>query len=143
MQKGSGKNLRVKRSLPFELGELELAVLHHLWLRGPADVNAVHRAIGERRGIRPNTVQSAMARLHRKGLLRRRKVSHAYVYEPSQSRRDLAMNILAEVASRVLRSDMESLVEVLVDLAGRGGDKSLERLSSLLAERRAAIRRPK
>ena len=56
------------------LGELETAVLEHVWGRGPCDVKAVHRSLGVRRGITLNTVQSAMERLFKKGLLARDKV---------------------------------------------------------------------
>jgi predicted transcriptional regulator len=59
------------------LGELESAVLERLWSAGPEDVKAVHQAVGARRGITLNTVQSTMERLYRKGLLARDKVSHA------------------------------------------------------------------
>lgn len=140
--KGCGKNRRVGPTSPLRLGELEIAVMDHLWSRGPTDVNAVHGALGKRRGIRPNTVQSAMARLHQKGLLRRRKVSHAYVYEPSWSRRELAVRVIEEVVSKVLRRDADAMLAVIVDLADRAGRKQLDRLASLLAERRAASRHP-
>ncbi len=79
-----------------------------------------------------------MARLHQKGLLRRRKVSHAYLYEPSCSRRELAVRVIEEVVSGVLRPDEDALLAVIVDLADRAGPKQMAHLASLLAERRAA-----
>ena len=55
--------MRRRSRLP-HLGELERAILARLWSHGPADVKAMQRAIGEARGIKPNTVQSTLDRLH-------------------------------------------------------------------------------
>src|SRR6266545_4001116 len=98
------------------LGDLETAVLEHVWAAGPCDVKAVHRTLGSRRGITLNTVQSTMERLFRKGLLVREKVSHAYVYSPRHTR------------------------EAFVDLAARTDEANLDRLERLIAERRKAPR---
>src|SRR5262245_2880426 len=75
--------MRSKKTRPGpELGELERAVLEHLWQAGEADVVETHRAVGARREITVNTVGSALDRLYRKGLVTRSKVSHAYRYQP-------------------------------------------------------------
>jgi predicted transcriptional regulator len=68
------------------LGELETAVMNHLWADGDGEAKAVHRALGKRRGITLNTIQSTLKRLFEKNLLVREKVSHAHVYRPSMTR---------------------------------------------------------
>ncbi len=122
------------------LGELETAVLEHVWAAGPSDVKAVHRALGAPRGITLNTVQSTMERLFRKGLLAREKVSHAYVYSPRHTREELGARMVEEVVSRLLKGEAIPVLEAFVDLAARTDEANLDRLERLIAERRKARR---
>ena len=126
-------------SLP-RLGDLETAVLEHVWAAGPSDVKAVQRAVGAPRRITLNTVQSAMERLFRKGLLAREKVSHAYVYSPRHTREELGARMVEEVVSRLLKGEAVPVLEAFVDLAARTDEANLDRLERLIAERRKAPR---
>lgn len=123
------------RALP-RLGELETAVLEHVWASGPCDVKAVHRALGAPRGITLNTVQSAMERLFRKGLLTREKVSHAYVYSPRQSREEHGAQVVQDVVSRLLDGEAIPVLQAFVDVAARSDAANLDRLERLIAERK-------
>ncbi len=120
------------------LGELETAVLEHLWAAGPSDVKAAHRSVGARRRITLHTVQSAMERLFRKGLLDREKVGHAYVYSPSHSREELGARVVQDVVARLLRGEAAPVLEAFVDLAARTDEGNLDRLELLIAQRRKA-----
>lgn len=122
------------------LGELETAVLEHVWERGPCDVKAVHRSLGARRGITLNTVQSAMERLFRKGLFAREKVSHSYVYSARQTREQLGARAVEEIVSRLLDGEAVPVLEAFVDLAARTDAGNLDRLERLIAEKRKAPR---
>lgn len=120
------------RELPF-LGELEIAVMDQLWDGGPADVKAVHAVVGAARRITLNTVQSTLKRLHKKGLLSRQKVSHAYVYAPLRTRAEYQRDLLAEVVSSI--GERDAVLAAFVDLTERAGPEHLERLERLVAER--------
>lgn len=120
------------------LGDLERAVLEYLWTHGAADVKAVHRAVGARRDITLNTVQSTMERLYRKELLSREKVSHAFVYATAVTREALGAALVRDVVRDVLGSDPEPMLSTFVDLTARSGDDALARLEELVAERRRA-----
>jgi predicted transcriptional regulator len=123
------------------LGDLEQAVMRRLWSGGPQDVKACHLAIGPSRRITHNTVQSTMERLYRKGLLRRDKVSHAYVYEAALSREEYGTQLARDiVAAAVGTAAPTSLLTAFVDLAERTGDEGLARLERLIAERRAVAK---
>jgi predicted transcriptional regulator len=122
------------------LGELETAVLEHVWKAGPSEVKAVHRTLGSRRKITLNTVQSTMERLFRKGLLAREKVSHAYVYSPRQTREELGARVVEEVVSRLLHGEAVPVLEAFVDLAARTDAENLDRLERLIAEKRKSRR---
>jgi predicted transcriptional regulator len=121
------------------LGDLEIAVMDHLWSVGPQDVKACHLAIGRKRKITLNTVQSTMERLYRKGLLRRDKVSHAYVYEAALARETYGAQLAREVVSAAVGTAAPvSLLAAFADLTERTGDEGLARLERLIADRRAA-----
>ncbi len=118
------------------LGELESAVMAHLWAGGEGEAKAVHAALGKRRGITLNTIQSTLKRLYEKGLLRRDKVSHAHVYEPRISREDFHRELVGELVGGLMRGGGEHVVAAFVDVAERAGPEHLARLEALVAERR-------
>ena len=68
------------------LGPLEIAVLDALWTSGPADVVAVHAAVGTPRPVVRNTIQTTLERLVRKGLVARTRRGRAYEYRVAVSR---------------------------------------------------------
>lgn len=119
------------------LGELEQAVLEHLWTAGEADVHGAHAAVGEARGISPNTVGSALERLHKKGLASREKVSHAYRYRPTMDRDAFRARALTEAAGGVPALAKEGLLSAFVDLVADVDERALEQLERLVSERRA------
>jgi predicted transcriptional regulator len=118
------------------LGDLELAVLDRLWEGGPADAKAIHERFGRSRGIGLNTVQSTLKRLHEKNLLRRTKVSHAFVYEPGLSREEFHRGAVEDVVSALLHGEASAMVTAFVDVAERAGDDTLAQLEHLISERR-------
>ena len=119
------------------LGELETAVMIHLWAGGEGEAKAVHAALGKRRGITLNTIQSTLKRLFEKGLLARDKVSHAHVYRARLSREEFHRDLLGELVGGLMRGQAEAVVSAFVDLTERAGPEHLERLEALVAERRA------
>lgn len=122
------------------LGDLETAVLEHLWDSGSMDVKGVYRAIGKARGITLNTVQSTMERLFRKELLEREKVSHAYVYRAAVSREELSTRVIGEVAEQLAGGEPSVMLSAFVSLAEREGDEALAELEALIAQRRRGPR---
>jgi predicted transcriptional regulator len=119
------------------LGDLERAVMDHLWEVEPADVKAVWKVVGRRRKVTHNTVQSTMDRLFKKGLLAREKVSHAFVYSPRLSRAEFRARMIRDVAESVSDAETEMLA-AFVDVAAEVGEDTLARLEQLIAEKRAA-----
>jgi predicted transcriptional regulator len=128
--------LKTQRTLP-RLGELELEVLEHLWRSGEAGVTEVHVAIGKRRGITPNTIGSALERLHRKGLTQRQKVSHAFRYRPALARDEFAARRVLMAAGGLQNLASAGLLSAFVDLVADSDEAALERLESLIAQKRS------
>jgi predicted transcriptional regulator len=66
------------------LGELESQVMEIVWTSGELSVRDVTAKLA--RPLAYTTVMTTLDRLHKKGLLTRRKVDRAYLYSPASSR---------------------------------------------------------
>jgi predicted transcriptional regulator len=99
-------------------------------------VTEAHAAIGRRRGITPNTIGSALERLFKKGLASRRKVSHAYRYEPRVGRDEFAARRVLAAAGGMKSLAQTGLLSAFVDLVADVDDEALDRLEALIAEKR-------
>ena len=107
-----------------------------LWSGGEGEAKTVHAALGKRRGITLNTIQSTLKRLFNKQLLERDKVSHAHVYRPRVTREEFHRGLLDELVGDLMQGHGDAVVSAFVDLAERAGPKHLARLEALVAERR-------
>ncbi len=119
------------------LGELETAVLRHLWARGAADAKEVHRTLREAADITLSTVQSTLERLHRKQLLLREKLGHAYRYAPAITAEQFRARAIAEAAGDLRGAAAEGILAAFVDLAARADRANLDRLDRALSAARA------
>ncbi|MFI6498997.1 BlaI/MecI/CopY family transcriptional regulator [Nonomuraea typhae] len=69
------------------LGELESTIMDRMWsYHKPASVRDVLEDLRKDREIAYTTVMTVMDKLHTKGLLKRKPVGRAYVYEPVASK---------------------------------------------------------
>jgi predicted transcriptional regulator len=121
----------VSEPLPL-LGELETAVLEHLWDHGAADARDVQRRLGEARGITLNTIQSTLERLHRKLLLLREKHGHAYRYAPAVTREGFRARAIADAAGELRGAAAEGVIAAFVELAARADGANLDRLARVV-----------
>ncbi len=110
--------------------------MDHLWSGGEAEAKAVHAALGKRRGITLNTIQSTLKRLFEKGLLARDKVSHAHIYSARVSREEFHRGLIDELVGDLMHGQADAVVSAFVDLTERAGPQHLARLEALVAERR-------
>jgi predicted transcriptional regulator len=96
---------------PPPLHELESAVMGELWERGGGTVREVMDALNRGRGKRRayTTYMTSMARLHKKGLLHRRREGKTDVYSPVFGRE--------EYASLRAEAEVEGLVAEYGDAA--------------------------
>lgn len=122
------------------LGDLEMAVLEHLWSHGTADAKDVQRAIGEPRDITLSTIQSTLERLHRKRLLIRERLGHAYRYAPAISRAEFRARAMASVAGDLEGADAAGVMAAFVDLVARTDTHRLDELAEMVERARARRR---
>jgi len=114
-----------------------MEVLEQLWKLGSGDVRAVHFALSGDRENHPNTVQSALERLFRKGVLEREKQSHAYIYTPRLNREELVARLIDETLQRVKGTEPLPMLAAFVDLAMAQDPAVLDELELLLKVHRA------
>lgn len=119
------------------LGELEVSVLELVWKTGEVDVKTAFQELGAPRGITSNTVQSALERLFRKDLLRRERVSHAYLYSPAISRDEFRAQAAVSAAGELRGVQAHGVLAAFVDIAAKADRANLDRLEAILAAARA------
>lgn len=117
------------------LGDLEVAMLDCVWAEGSVSAKDAHRLVGEGRGISLNTVQSALERLHRKQLLSRSKLSHAYRYSPAVEREQVMAALINEVLGR-FGGDAPSSVAAILNATEQLDEATLSLLESEIQNRR-------
>ena len=113
--------------------------MNQLWTAGAGDAKDVHAALGKRRGITLNTIQSTLKRLFEKRLLERDKVSHAHIYRARMSREEFHRGLLGELVGDLMHGQADAVVAAFVDLTERAGPEHLARLEAMVAERRRVL----
>src|SRR3974377_1631615 len=76
---------------------LELLCLKAIWAQGESRVKTVHEVIVQSRPLAYTTILTTMDRLARKGILKRRKLGKAFLYEAKASREELRRAAVREL----------------------------------------------
>ncbi len=126
----SGPTLRSR------LGPLEWRVLEALWARdGAASVRDLTPAFAD---IAYTTLMTTLERLHRKGLLGRRKDGRAFYYEPVMSRAQFHADRAAQALRAALAGTAPGLLlSYLVEEVSQRDRALLDELAALVEARRA------
>lgn len=119
-----------------QFGDLEKLVLKYLWQTSEADVKQVHRMVSQTRHSSLNTVQSALERLFKKGVLSRRKQGHAYLYQPKVDREGLINKLISNVTSDFIEKGENSLIAAFGSVSASLDDNDLDALEQLIEHQR-------
>src|SRR5258705_10076463 len=121
--------------LASHFGALELRVLEALWRRG-GEV-AVRDLRAEFPAAAYTTLMTTMDRLHRKGVLERRKDGRAFVYRPICSRDEFESRLVTSALTPLLQgSAAEPILSFFVEEVSRQDDRLLDELERLVREKR-------
>jgi len=125
------------------LGKLERKVMEETWRRKEVSVRDVCISFGDQ--VAYTTVMTTLDRLHKKGLLARRKSGRAFLYSPSVSREEMEQGVARDVIDGLLGSDTASGVEpvlaCIVDAVSERDRELLDELDRLVREKRRELRR--
>lgn len=114
-----------------QLGQLEAAVMQHLWGTGrPVSVREMLAALTRDRPLAYTTVMTVMDNLHSKGLVAREKQGKAYLYIPVSSRDEHTAQLLQEVLA-----DSDDRTAALMHLVGKLDASEAADLIAALSER--------
>ena len=124
------------------LGTLEREVMEVAWRRGEVSVRDVNTAFAE--GTAYTTLMTTLDRLHKKGLLNRRKDGRAFVYSPRVSPEEFDQGVARDVIDWLLDRRTDSAAPVLaciVEAVSEHDRKLLDELDRLVKEKRRELRR--
>ena len=126
---------RKSAGLASVFGTLELRVLEALWTRGAeASVRDVLDAFPQ---AAYTTVMTTMERLHRKGVLERRKDGRAFLYRPVSSRDEMERGLVTRALEPLLSGrSAQPILSCLVDEVSRHDERLLDELERLVREKR-------
>jgi BlaI family transcriptional regulator, penicillinase repressor len=97
------------------LTEQELEIMKIVWDRETATVRDVYEAMLERRKVAYTTVMTMMKILEQKKYLKKTLVDRAYVYRPTQPKRQVLGAMVREFVNRVFNGSAEPLLVHLVE----------------------------
>lgn len=124
------------------LGKLERRVMDETWRRGEVSVREVCQSFDEQ--VAYTTVMTTLDRLHKKGLLSRRKDGRAFIYSPRVSRAEMEQGVARDVIAGLLGTDAVSGVEpvlaCIVDAVSERDRELLDELDRLVKEKRRELR---
>ena len=119
------------------LGTLEREVLAVVWDRGETSVKVVTARLSS--PVAYTTVMTTMDRLFKKGLLTRRKVGRAFVYQAAATRDELEGAVAAELVQSLFNRPGNGSLPLLSSLVDAVSDRDralLDDLERLIQEKR-------
>lgn len=121
------------------LGDLERAVMDHLWATGePQTVRQVHEALAAERDLAYTTVMTVLQRLARKSLVRQLRDDRAHRYTPMHGRDELVAGLMVDALDQA--ADSGDRQAALVHFVERVGPDEADALRRALAELEAKQR---
>jgi predicted transcriptional regulator len=123
-----------------QIGPLERELLELLWQRGEASVRDIFQALDER--LAYTTLMTTLDRLHKKGLLDRRKEGRAFFYAPNQSQEEFEQGLTRRALDTLLgrgTQGVEPLLACIVDAVSEHDRELLDELDRLIQEKRRSL----
>lgn len=115
------------------LGDLERAVMDHLWgAEVPQTVRQVHEAISARRDLAYTTVMTVLQRLARKGLVVQIRDDRAHQYSAMHGRDELVAGLMVDALDQA--ADSVDRRAALVHFVERVGADEADALRRALAD---------
>ncbi|RZL83049.1 MAG: transcriptional regulator [Rhodococcus sp. (in: high G+C Gram-positive bacteria)] len=114
------------------LGELERAVMDHLWSTSePQTVRQVHEALAARRELAYTTVMTVLHRLAKKHLVIQQRDDRAHRYQPVHQREELVASLMVDALQQADKSGSRAVA--LVHFVGQVGADEADALREALA----------
>lgn len=102
-------------SQPYQLGDLQLAIMRVLWARGEASASEVHAALFEERGLAPTTIATMLRKMEDKGVVEHRARGRQFIYQACIAESDVREGMVGDLVERLFRGDSAALVNHLIE----------------------------
>jgi BlaI family penicillinase repressor len=119
------------------LGEVEQAVMDHIWRHGPSSSEACREALASSRPMKDSTIRTVLRRLEEKGYLTHQVEGRTFIYEACDAPGNVAVRAVKSIIDRFCGGSAEQLVLGMVDNAVLDR-KQLERLARRIAEKKTS-----
>jgi predicted transcriptional regulator len=132
---------RPREAVQISLGKLEREIMEEVWKRGESSVREVHIAFGERAAY--TTLMTTLDRLHRKGLLNRRKEGRAFLYSPRVTREEFERVVAKDIIEGLLKGNpkaAEPLLGCIVEAVSERDRDLLDELDRLVKAKRKELK---
>jgi BlaI family penicillinase repressor len=128
---------RIQIPRPRNLGEVEQAVLEHVWAQGPCSAEACREALAATRPMKESTIRTVLRRLEEKGYVSHTIDGRTFIFSAAQDRQNVAVRAVKNIIDRFCGGSAEELVLGMVDheVLDR---KQLARLARKIAEQKKA-----
>jgi BlaI family penicillinase repressor len=126
---------RTPNPRPKNLGEVEQAVLEHVWAKGPCTAEDTRAALADTRPMKESTVRTVLRRLEEKGYVSHTTEGRTFIFRASQDRQNVAVRAVRSIIDRFCGGSAEELLIGMVDheVLDR---KQLERLTRRITEQK-------
>ncbi|MBI2415435.1 MAG: BlaI/MecI/CopY family transcriptional regulator [Candidatus Kerfeldbacteria bacterium] len=117
------------------LGELEQTVMDIVWRYERVNVRCVCTELNKRRAIAYTTVMTTMERLTKKGILQRRKIQKAYLYQATRNEQQFNATVSRTMLGNLLRQYGDLAIAQFVDALDEIDGSKLKELKRQIDER--------
>jgi len=122
------------------LGELQRAVMEHVWDLGEASVHDIRKRLERQRKLAYTTVLTVMQKLEKAGWLDHRGEGNRYVYFPTRSRHEAGAGSVKGFLKRVFDGDAVAMFGHLIRTSDLTED-DLTELRKMIGEKKKEMRK--
>jgi predicted transcriptional regulator len=115
-------------------GDLQLAIMRHLWRWGEASVNDVHRGLYEERGLAPTTIATMLRKMEEKGVVAHRMEGRKFIYRPTVTEERARRSMVEQLTDRLFSGNVAELVSHLLE-EHQVDEVELRQLQKLIEEK--------
>ncbi len=133
--------LRPRQVARLSLGELERRAMEAVWQKQELSVRDLFEELQKRWAY--TTLMTTLDRLHKKGILNRRKEGRAFLYSPRISRKQLEQGIASDLIDSLLArnaGEAAPLLSCFVEVVSEKDRSLLDELERLVREKRRTLK---
>jgi BlaI family transcriptional regulator, penicillinase repressor len=120
---------------PSRLGNLQLAILKILWVRGEAAVSEVHQDLEVTHQLAPTTIATMLRKMEARGLVAHREDGRKFIYKALVAEDEAAESAASDVLDRLFDGSLAGMVSHLLG-ARKVSREELDQLAKLIASKR-------